>query len=137
MIGVDHFETYHDTHGHAAGDEALRIVAEVLRANVRDGDIVYRYGGEEFCVLLPDTTDDEARAVAERVRAAVEEAPFEGEELQPGGRVTISVGLALTEGGNPAAALETADGALDDAKHGGRNRVVVVLGPEGPGLLLS
>jgi diguanylate cyclase (GGDEF)-like protein len=137
MIDVDHFKTYNDTHGHAAGDEALRSVAEILSVNVRDGDVVYRYGGEEFCVLLPDTTDEEACAVAERLRAAVEAAPFAGEERQPGGKVTISVGLALTEGGDPDAALRSADGALYEAKHGGRNRVVVVLGPDGPGLLLS
>ncbi|MEX0983659.1 MAG: GGDEF domain-containing protein [Actinomycetota bacterium] len=137
MIDVDHFDTYRGAHGDVAGDIALRLVADLLRANVRDGDVVYRYGEEEFCALLGDTTDQEAREIAERLRAAVEEAPFEGEERQPGGRVTISVGLALTEGGEPGAALERADGALHEAQHEGHNRVVVVLGPDGPGLLLS
>jgi diguanylate cyclase (GGDEF)-like protein len=137
MLEVDHFTTYGDTNGPAAADELLRFVAEVLRSNVRDRDVVYRYGGEEFCVLLPDTTDQEARTVAERLRAAVEETPFAGEERQPGGKVTVSVGLALTDGGDAGEAIRSADGALTEAKDGGRNRVVVVLGPDGPGLLLS
>ena len=68
MIDVDHFKNYNDTHGHAAGDAALRTVAQVIASCVRSGDVVYRYGGEEFSVLLPGTTTQEALAVTERIR---------------------------------------------------------------------
>jgi len=124
MIDIDHFKTFNDTNGHAAGDEALRRVAAVLAENVRPGDVAYRYGGEEFCVLLNDTDLDEAVAVAERLRAAVEAIDVPGAEHQPGGRVTISVGVARTLPGRHDQVVEQADTALYQAKHGGRNRVI-------------
>ncbi len=124
MIDIDHFKNFNDTNGHAAGDEALRRVAAVLAENVRPGDVAYRYGGEEFCVLLADTLADEAGVVAERLRAAVESVDIPGAEHQPAGRVTISVGVASTPAGQHDRVIEAADGALYEAKHGGRNRVV-------------
>ena len=126
MLDVDHFKTYNDTHGHGAGDAALQQVAEAIRSNVREQDIVYRYGGEEFSVLLPGTDAVEAGAVAERVRAAIEAATFEGEAQQPDGRVTVSVGMAEATGDDlPETLRHRADAALYAAKHAGRNQVNV------------
>ncbi|MCU1346572.1 MAG: hypothetical protein JWL70_2838 [Acidimicrobiia bacterium] len=132
MIDVDHFKTFNDTHGHLAGDGVLCRLAEVLQANVRAGDVVYRYGGEEFCVLVPHTDVVEATEVAERLRAAVAATDFAGGERQPGGRVTISLGLAMANQPDPERLAGEADAALYQAKRAGRNRLVVHLpGPEG------
>ena len=136
-VDVDHLETYRQAHGADAVDQLLELVSAILGSHVRDGDVVYGYDDDDFCVLVPDTTDQEARTIAERLRAAVEAERFPGEDALPGGRITISLGLALTHGGDANDVLRSADGALDEAKQAGRNRVVVVLGPEGPGLLLS
>ncbi|MCB0994403.1 MAG: diguanylate cyclase [Acidimicrobiales bacterium] len=123
MVDVDHFKRYNDANGHAAGDVALRLVADVLRASVRPEDVVYRYGGEEFSILLPDTTLDAAQAVAERVRRAVADADIPGAEGQPNGRVTVSVGVAVATDDDPDALARRADAALYAAKAAGRNQV--------------
>ncbi|MEM8705444.1 MAG: sensor domain-containing diguanylate cyclase [Actinomycetota bacterium] len=123
MIDVDHFKTYNDTHGHAAGDEVLRKVAATIERCVRESDVVYRYGGEEFSILFPGATPEEAAQVAERVRATVEAEPFAGEERQPGGSLTISVGVATLATGGADDIRERADQALYQAKHNGRNQV--------------
>ena len=125
MVDVDHFKTYNDTHGHGAGDAALQLVAEVIRTNVRDQDVVYRYGGEEFSILLPDTDLTEAGEVAERARNAIEDATFVGEDHQPGGKVTVSVGMAQAGTDDPESLRHRADAALYEAKDSGRNRVTV------------
>lgn len=124
MIDVDHFKQFNDTNGHAAGDLALQEVAAAIERHVRGEDRVYRYGGEEFCVLLPGATASEAAHVAERVRSAVESSTVPGEEHQPGGRITISVGVADTTGG-VSDIIDRADGALYEAKERGRNQVAV------------
>ena len=120
MIDIDNFKMFNDTHGHAAGDDVLRRVGDAIAASVRCDDVAYRYGGEEFCVLLPDTTADEAGGVAERVRRAIEaiEAPY-------GTRVTASVGVASGPSTHLPTTAATADAALFRAKHGGRNRITV------------
>lgn len=123
MVDVDHFKNFNDVNGHAAGDEALRQVAKALSVSVRPVDVVYRYGGEEFCVLLPGATTAEAMTVAERARAAVEALDVPGGENQPAGRVTISVGVADTTAASIDDLIERADGALYDAKQNGRNQV--------------
>ncbi|MEM9201405.1 MAG: GGDEF domain-containing protein [Actinomycetota bacterium] len=123
MIDVDHFKTYNDTHGHSAGDDVLRKVATTIARSVRDGDIVYRYGGEEFSMLLPGATPDEATAVAERVRAAIEDHVFPGEDQQPGGRLTVSIGVATLGEDVSDNIRERADQALYQAKENGRNQV--------------
>ena len=105
--------------------EVLRRVAEAIAEHVRDTDVVYRYGGEEFSMLLPGASPEEAAVVAERVRAAVEETSFPGEELQPGGKLTVSVGVATLETGSAHDLKERADAALYEAKERGRNRVVL------------
>ena len=125
MIDVDHFKLFNDTHGHEAGDAALQTVARIIERTVRASDVVYRYGGEEFSVLLPAATVDEARVAGERIRAAVEGTVIAGGETQPGGRLTVSVGISTLEAG-PAEELKTrADEALYQAKALGRNRSIV------------
>jgi diguanylate cyclase (GGDEF)-like protein len=121
MIDLDHFKSLNDGAGHAAGDEALRRVATAVGACLRRQDVLYRYGGEEFCVLLRDTTAEDAAVVAERIRAVVEAVPVPGEEALPGGRLTASIGVAAQP--DARAGLETADALLYVAKTDGRNRV--------------
>jgi diguanylate cyclase (GGDEF)-like protein len=124
MIDVDHFKAYNDAHGHPAGDAVLRQVAQILCASVRETDVVYRFGGEEFAVLLRGASDEEARAVAARIRSAVAGHAFPGAETQPAGRVTVSVGVSRRCDGDAAALVAEADGALYRAKRDGRDRVV-------------
>jgi len=125
MIDVDHFKKFNDTHGHEAGDLALQTVARVIAETVRASDVVYRYGGEEFSVLLPGATLEDATLAAERMRAAVEAARIDGEETQPGGRLTISVGISTLESGDASGIKTRADEALYEAKAQGRNRAVI------------
>ena len=125
MIDIDFFKVVNDTHGHGAGDEVLAEVAARIQRNVRGIDLAARYGGEEFVVVMPDTDLGFANHVAERVRRAVAEAPFQvagGPER--GVRVTCSIGVC---GGatDPVDLLKRADQALYRAKGEGRNRVVI------------
>jgi diguanylate cyclase (GGDEF)-like protein len=122
MLDIDHFKLVNDTHGHAAGDAVLREVADRLRALTGAADILGRYGGEEFALIVPDTTD--AGGYAERLRAAVAGAPVPaGGAAVP---VTISVGVSYHRAGDDLDALfGRADGALYRSKADGRNRVTV------------
>ena len=132
MVDIDHFKQVNDTHGHPVGDLVLRHVAAVIAANVRQGDLVYRYGGEEFAVLLPDAPLDDAWRVVERVRLAVAASPIvtDGAAGAPAvPAVTVSVGVSATPPVDAAAMVRLADGALYDAKTGGRNRVSCATGP--------
>nr|WP_294523100.1 PleD family two-component system response regulator [uncultured Rhodopila sp.] len=126
MVDVDHFKAVNDAFGHAAGDRALRLIADSLRLNTRVFDSVARYGGEEFVVVMPGTGPEEAIAAAERLRAAVEAIDF---SPVPGTRspLTVSVGVAFTpaETGLPDILLNAADAALYQAKRNGRNRVEI------------
>lgn len=118
---LDHFKDLNDTYGHDTGDRALRLFARVLRDSVRPNDIPGRYGGEEFVVVLPDTTLVQARAVADRVRANLA-AAVETASVPP---FTVSFGLALGDPGEAfSEAVARADAALLRAKGAGRNRVV-------------
>ena len=120
MVDIDHFKSINDTHGHAAGDRVLQLVAETLRTMARKTDLVCRYGGEEFCILLPHTDLDEAAQAAERFREAVAARNCAGVS------VTASLGVsALSLGARePRLLLEQADKCLYAAKRGGRNQVV-------------
>jgi diguanylate cyclase len=121
MGDVDHFKRFNDTHGHQAGDEVLRRVANVIRQSVRDLDIVARYGGEEFAVILPGTTAADAQAGAERVRQAIDAARFQYGSAEL--RVTASFGIAeLQRNEATDAMIQRADAALYSAKKAGRNR---------------
>lgn len=125
MFDVDDFKTFNDNNGHQAGDEVLRQVAELISLNLRSTDVVYRYGGEEFVALLPGATVEDAYDVVERIRQVVESAVFEGQSCQPGGTVTLSVGVAATPEGDGPSLVRAADMALYEAKTTGRNRVVI------------
>jgi diguanylate cyclase (GGDEF)-like protein/PAS domain S-box-containing protein len=124
MLDADHFKRINDTYGHQVGDEVLRTVSQRCQKTLRASDVLGRYGGEEFVVVFPETALDEARMVAERLRAAVAGAPVTvGEQAL---LVTISIGLAgLSRGQDHATLLARADSALYAAKQSGRNRVQV------------
>ena len=130
MIDIDYFKKFNDTYGHAVGDIVLRTTANTIKEQLREYDIPSRYGGEEFCVLLPQTALDEAKIVAERLRCAVENKkieikPEKNEQIKYI-NVTISVGLAELDVRDMAEDLYMkADRALYQAKENGRNRVVV------------
>ncbi len=127
FIDLDFFKIYNDIGGHLAGDAALKKAADILKASVRDMDIVVRYGGEEFCIVLPDTSKNEAVQVAERIRQEIEKEKFPKEEDMPFGRLTASFGIAsFPEDGHTFTTLiHSADLALYRAKAEGRNRVVL------------
>ncbi|MBI4587653.1 MAG: sensor domain-containing diguanylate cyclase [Candidatus Rokubacteria bacterium] len=127
MADIDHFKIYNDTHGHHQGDLVLKEVAARLTENTRQVDVVSRYGGEELVVVLPMTTKTHARLVAEKLRRSVEETKIPGEEVLPGGRLTISLGLAAypEDASNPTALIQAADAALYTAKRKGRNRTEI------------
>jgi diguanylate cyclase (GGDEF)-like protein len=125
LLDVDHFKRFNDSHGHQAGDEALRRVATALSASVRASDVVCRYGGEEFLVFLPDCNIAEAKTKAEAIRATVAGTSMTmGERVIPS--VTISIGLAMFPEHAPTRAqiIQVADAALYRAKGAGRNRVI-------------
>ena len=123
MIDIDFFKKVNDTYGHASGDEVLRTVASVIKAQLRESDIPARYGGEEFAVLLPYTHIDEAKIVGERLRKAVEETTVSLDNLNI--NVTISMGLAeFRQDESGEELFAQADKALYKAKESGRNRVV-------------
>ena len=124
-LDIDHFKTVNDRFGHAAGDLVLKVLAEILTAGVRDSDLVCRFGGEEFVVLLPGASMAVACERAEAVRGEFAATPMDlgdGTEI----RSTVSVGVAVFrgEGDSHEAALGRADAALYEAKRAGRNRVV-------------
>ncbi len=120
VLDADWFKDYNDRYGHLAGDDALRCLARVMRANVRDGDGCFRYGGEEFVILLPGQGLAQATVVAERIREAYR--GNSASELGPGG--TVSLGLAqFREGDSANTLLARGDAALYHAKERGRDRV--------------
>jgi diguanylate cyclase (GGDEF)-like protein len=137
LVDVDQFKGYNDGAGHQSGDDVLRAVAQALASTIRSGDTLYRYGGEEFLVLLPEQTLDGATLAAERLRASVEALDLEHPE---GGCVTVSAGVAGlgTRACTPEDVFELADKALYRAKQEGRNRVAVeqVVGPPSEGGLI-
>lgn len=120
MLDVDEFKSYNDTFGHPAGDEALKLVAHVIRETLRGADVAARFGGEEFSILLPQTTGEEAIHIAERIRHNIEYSKFSHR------RVTVSIGVAScsAELCASAALVDAADKALYAAKGKGRNKVV-------------
>ena len=123
LLDLDGFKQINDRHGHTAGDKALCSVAQALRRNLRPGDHLGRYGGEEFAVILPDTDTDEAGRVAERLRAAV--AGLEPDWASGAARVTLSGGIAFATPGRSdfSQLMVRADQALYRAKNAGRNRI--------------
>jgi diguanylate cyclase (GGDEF)-like protein len=133
MIDIDHFKAVNDTYGHLAGDAVLTTLAATMRAVLRDYDLIGRFGGEEFCVVLPHTTTAEAMSTAERLRGKL------AQLIVPTGpgpdpvslQVTVSIGVAMLESARRDLdeLIAAADTALYHAKQSGRNRVHVI--PDG------
>jgi diguanylate cyclase len=126
VCDIDHFKKFNDTHGHQTGDQVLRLVGSTIKASVSSKDLACRYGGEEFCVILPSTKVGRATDVANVIRQAVM-----GKELvkrstgETLGRVTISIGVAeLRAEDSVQSIIERADKCLYAAKDAGRNRVM-------------
>ena len=124
MVDIDHFKRVNDTYGHEAGDEVLKAVAEALRSTARVADIVARFGGEEFVLVLPDTGAEVGARIAERLRLAIEalSTDVDGQVI----RVTASFGVAQRAAQeSQLEVLERADAALFSSKKDGRNRVTM------------
>ncbi len=126
FIDVDYMKQYNDKHGRTRGDDLLRFIAELLSANIRITDVACRHSGDEFVIIMPETTKDGALLLAEKIRKAVEDYPFEGQETQPDGSVTVSIGVAgyPSDGDKGAEIIQYAVEALHEAKHSGHNRIV-------------
>ncbi len=123
MIDIDHFKKVNDSYGHLVGDEVIRHLSGVIRHHVRETDISGRYGGEEFAILLADTSADNAKNFAERLRKEVEEAVVKYNDLDI--KYTISLGVAEIDVSiqNYEAWIECADAAMYRSKENGRNQV--------------
>ncbi len=123
MVDIDDFKVYNDTLGHQAGDKMLKELASLLKDQSRKMDLVCRYGGEEFTVILPHTDKKEAFLIAERLRETIKNHPFSHEEVLPSKHFTISLGLATfpEDGPNAAGLISASDKALYEAKHKGKN----------------
>jgi diguanylate cyclase (GGDEF)-like protein len=132
LLDIDRFKRINDAHGHAGGDEAIKATAEVLRAQVRDQDVIARWGGEEFILLLPETDRDEALALADRLRGTI----AASQPVWQGRVMALTASLGLAEKGPEHRTLEdlilAADRALFEAKAAGRDRVAAVASAASP-----
>jgi len=127
LFDIDFFKKYNDTYGHLAGDKVLATIGRLVRNCLRTMDSAYRYGGEEFTVILPETTGTEAQHVAERIRSCIEDEPF---SPVPGKEVTVTVSLGITEyqsGESPEDLIRRSDEAMYQSKRKGRNRITLLL----------
>ncbi len=125
VLDLDNFKHYNDRLGHQVGDAVLCRVARLLKETARTMDTVARYGGEEFAIIFPETSRQEALGACERLRERIFSQPFEREEIQPLGRLTVSIGLAgfPHDATTPTTLIRAADLALYEAKRAGKNRV--------------
>jgi len=125
MIDIDDFKAYNDHNGHQAGDLALQITAHCLKASLRSADVASRYGGEEFCILLPQTNISEAGVIADRIRQRVATTHFPHGKSQPLGSVTVSIGVSTFSSiiNTAETIIAAADRALYKAKHLGKDRI--------------
>jgi two-component system chemotaxis response regulator CheY len=128
LCDLDRFKAYNDILGHIEGDQALRTIASVLKQTIRDTDSIFRYGGEELLVVLPEQTLDSAALAGERLRRAISAIALPHPHNLPYGIVTLSIGIAAFEGTGALdfeAIIAEADTALYEAKRSGRNRVIL------------
>ena len=126
IMDIDYFKNYNDKNGHMEGDNLLRSLAQLITDSLRDKDMLFRFGGEEFVILFSETSKEDAIMVAERIRQKVADFVFPFEEKQPNGDLTISVGVAFSPSDaiEKQSLLQIADERLYKAKSSGRNRVV-------------
>jgi diguanylate cyclase (GGDEF)-like protein len=124
LFDVDYFKNYNDMLGHPAGDTALKTIAQLLKTTVRKSDIAVRYGGEEFAIIVPEEGHQNALNFAERLRKLIEAFEFDQEDVQPFGKLTISLGIASfpVDAADIKTLIKKTDNALYHAKHNGRNR---------------
>lgn len=126
LADIDYFKVYNDSHGHLEGNQVLHTLGRLMADLVQPGQVACRFGGEEFALVLPGVDLAEGVALAECIRSAVMAAPFRHGAAQPGGRLTISLGVAIWQPGmGPQELLNAADAAMYAAKRGGRNQVRV------------
>lgn len=127
IFDVDHFKNYNDNNGHLKGSEALSRVGELMRTVFRSSDVMAKYGGDEFVVILPNSDKVGTFLAADRMREVVEEEPFDGRENQPEGKVTLSLGISSfpEHGETIEELLDSADKALYEAKKSGRNKSII------------
>lgn len=125
LTDIDYFKHYNDLYGHQKGDEILRCIGEILRDNSGEKSITARYGGEEFAIILPNTNEEEALKIADQIRVIIEKTKFYGEENQPNGVLTVSMGISTfpDKASNEVELIKSADDALYRAKFFNKNRV--------------
>jgi diguanylate cyclase (GGDEF)-like protein len=131
LLDIDHFKHINDAHGHAAGDTALQVFGQILKESTRETDVVGRIGGEEFAVLLPQTSPEEARVALERIRKAVEHATVAHGQVRFHMSVSVGMGSWTPELHDLEDWLGQTDRALYQAKHLGRNRIEEATAPPG------
>ena len=132
LLDIDHFKDYNDKYGHLEGDKVLVRFSQIIRTCLRTNDSAYRYGGEEFTVILPETAGEEARTVAQRIRAALEAEPFSPED---GEEVTVTISIGLTEyhaKEELSTFIQRADKAMYRSKRSGRNKVSMLYAEASP-----
>ncbi len=127
MFDIDYFKTYNDMYGHQQGDSILKTIATLLKNNTKKTNFVFRYGGEEFCIILPETNQKEAIKIADTLRQIIYNFEFEGMENMPSGHITVSVGISELYGANDKYqdVIARADDALYRAKFFRKNRVEI------------
>jgi diguanylate cyclase (GGDEF)-like protein len=127
IMDIDDFKVLNDTEGHMAGDQVLKEIAQVMSGTIRSNDILVRFGGEEFAIIMPQTSKEESFNVVERIRKSVYSLMFQAFKKLPGRRLTISAGIAMyPDGGDSIESLiVNADRALYQAKSQGKNRSII------------
>jgi len=127
VLDIDHFKNVNDWYGHNTGDQVLQQIAEVIKKNIRKDDIAARWGGEEFIVILPDTSEKLAYCVGERIRREIEQWYFRAENVK--GRIQVSVSVGISEVNSAeqdfSKVVTRADQGMYEAKYAGRNRTVI------------
>lgn len=135
LLDIDYFKSVNDTHGHLAGDDVLKALGTLLTSAKREGEILARFGGEEFIICLFNTDPDNSVKAADRFRTIIEKHDFSSEQFPKIGRITVSIGVSIcsqhlaSSGDNPVTIdelLKTADTALYRSKSGGRNRITLL-----------